>query len=35
MESKYGIERIDGGRGIPGVNAELQKRIDGYLRTLR
>jgi len=35
MESKYGIARIDGGRGIPEVNAELQKRIDGYLRSLR
>jgi dTMP kinase len=35
MESKYGIVRIDGGRGIPEVNAELQKRIDGYLRSLR
>jgi len=35
MESKYGIVRIDGGRGIPEVNAELQNRIDGYLRSLR
>ena len=35
MESKYGIARIDGGRGIPEVNAELQKRIDGYLSGLR
>jgi hypothetical protein len=35
MESKYGIARVDGGRGIPEVNAELQKRIDGYLRSLR
>ncbi len=35
MEPKYGIARIDGGRGIPEVNAELQKRIDGYLRSLR
>jgi dTMP kinase len=35
MESKYGIVRIDGGKGIPEVNAELQKRIDGYLRSLR
>jgi len=35
MEAKYGILRIDGGRGIPEVNAELQKRIDGYLRSLR
>jgi dTMP kinase len=35
MESKYGIVRMDGGRGIPEVNAELQKRIDGYLRNLR
>jgi dTMP kinase len=35
MESKYGIVTIDGGRGIPEVNAELQKRIDGYLRSLR
>jgi len=35
METKYGIVRIDGGRGIPEVNAELQQRIDGYLRSLR
>ena len=35
MESKYGIVTIDGGRGIPEVNAELQDRIDGYLRSLR
>jgi len=35
MESKYGITRIDGGRGIPEVNQELQKRIDGYLRSSR
>jgi len=35
MESKYDIVRIDGGRGIPVVNAELQKRIDGYLKSLR
>ena len=35
MESKYGIVRMDGGRGIPEVNAELQNRIDGYLRSLR
>jgi dTMP kinase len=33
MESKYGIVRVDGGRPIPEVNADLQKRIDGYLRT--
>ena len=35
MESKYGIARIDGGKGIPEVNAELQRRIDGYLSKLR
>ena len=35
MESKYGIARIDGGKGIPEVNAELQNEIDGYLRSLR
>jgi len=35
MESKYGIVRIDGGRPIPGVNADLQRRIDGYLRNPR
>jgi len=35
MESKYGIARIDGGRGIPEVNAELQKRIDAYLKVSR
>ena len=35
MESKYGIARIDGGRGIPEVNAELQKRIDAYLKASR
>ena len=34
MESKYGIARIDGGRGIPEVNAELQNRINRYLRGL-
>ena len=28
MESKYGIARIDGGRGIPEVNAEMQNLID-------
>ena len=31
MESRYGIVRIDGGRPIAEVNADLQKRIDGYL----
>ena len=35
MESKYGIVRIDGGRPIPEVNADLQERIDGYLRNRR
>ena len=35
MEPKYGIVRIDGGSGIAEVNAELQKRIDGYLGSLR
>ena len=33
MESKYGIVRVDGGRTIPEVNADLQRRIDGYLRS--
>jgi dTMP kinase len=33
MEAKYGIVTIDGGRGIPEVNADLQQRIDGYLKT--
>jgi len=32
MEAKYGIVRIDGGRPITEVNADLQKRIDDYLR---
>jgi dTMP kinase len=32
MESKYGIVRIDGGRPVPEVNADLQKRIDDHLR---
>jgi dTMP kinase len=31
MESKYGIVRIDGGRTIPEVNADLQRGIDAYL----
>jgi dTMP kinase len=31
MESRYGIIRIDGGRPIPEVNMDLQKRIDQYL----
>ena len=35
MESRYGIVRIDGGRPIPEVNADLQKMIDGYLRNQR
>jgi dTMP kinase len=35
MESKYGIARIDGGQSIQGVNADLQKRIDAYLASLR
>ena len=35
METRYGIARIDGGRTIPDVNAELQQRIDGYLETRR
>jgi dTMP kinase len=35
LMEKYGIVRIDGGRGIPEVNADLQKRIDSYLRSLR
>ena len=32
MESKYGISRVDGGRPVQEVNADLQKRIDDYLR---
>lgn len=35
MESKYGIVRIDGGKPIPEVNADLQRRIDEYLRNPR
>jgi dTMP kinase len=35
MESKYGLVRIDGGRPIPEVNANLQKMIDDYLRNPR
>ena len=35
MEPRYGIVRINGGRPIPEVNADLQKRIDGYLRSQR
>ena len=35
MEEKYGINRVDGGRPIPEVNAELQRRIDAYLKTRR
>jgi dTMP kinase len=35
MESRYGIVRIDGGRTIPEVNADLQLRIDSYLREER
>ena len=35
MESKYGIVVVDGGRSIPEVNADLQRRIDGYLKSLR
>lgn len=31
MESRYGIVRVDGGRPIPVVNADLLNRIDGYL----
>jgi len=33
MESKYGIVRIDGGRPIVELNADLQRRIDDYLRS--
>lgn len=32
MESKYGIARVDGGRPVPEVDADLQKRIDDHLR---
>ena len=35
MEAKYGIVRIDGGRTIPEVNSDLQKRVDAYLRSQR
>jgi len=35
MESKYGIVRVDGSKPIPELNADLQGRIDGYLRSLR
>ena len=35
MESRYGIVRIDGGRSIPEVNADLQLRIDSYLKEER
>jgi dTMP kinase len=35
MESKYGIARMDGGRMIPEVYVDLQKRIDAYLKGLR
>ena len=35
MAPKYGITRIDGGKPIAEVNANLQKRIDGYLRNQR
>jgi dTMP kinase len=35
MESRYGIETIDGGRPISEVDADLQTRIDDYLRSQR
>jgi dTMP kinase len=35
MESKYGIVTIDGGRPISEVDADLQSRIDEYLRSQR
>jgi dTMP kinase len=35
MEEKYGIVRVDGGRTIPEVNADLQRRIDVYLQSRR
>jgi len=35
MEAKYGIVRVDGGRPIPEVYADLQGRIDNYLKTRR
>ena len=35
MEEKYGIVRVDGGGDIPEVNADLQRRIDGYLKSRR
>ncbi|MDG6983064.1 MAG: dTMP kinase [Nitrososphaerota archaeon] len=33
MEAKYGIVRVDGGRTISEVNADLQQRIDVYLKS--
>ena len=35
MEERYGIVTIDGGRPIPEVNADLQQRIDAYLKSRR
>ena len=35
METRYGIKRVDGGKSIPDVNAELQARIDDYLKAQR
>ena len=35
MEERYGINRVDGGKPIPEVNADLQRRIDAYLKTRR
>ncbi len=35
MEPKYGIVRVDGGRPVGEVNADLQKGIDDYLRNQR
>lgn len=35
METRYGIKRVDGGKSIPDVNAELQARIDDYLKVQR
>jgi dTMP kinase len=35
IEEKYGIVRVDGGRPIPEVNSDLQRRIDSYLQSRR
>ena len=35
MESKYGIVRVDGGRPVAEVDADLQRRVDDYLKSRR